>query len=153
MIHHQVGDLFTCEHIFPTPMLQMACWKQLCNMPGVFVFTWVNCRFGVQYRHTQVLITNAPLFAPLAKDCTNRSERVDHVHLRIGFDKDLQTKDVAAYPWGWCRAYAACLSAFVKDPGENRCVHCQQQGDADCVYSRRDVVRRAAELIDREITK
>ena len=52
MIHHQVGDMFTCEHIFPTPMLQMACWKQLCNMPGVFVVTWDNFRFGAKYRHT-----------------------------------------------------------------------------------------------------
>ena len=72
-------------------------------MPGVFVLTWNNCRFGAKYRHTQVLITNATFFAPLAKDCTNRKGVTDHVHLLIGFGKDLQTSDVAAYTWGWCK--------------------------------------------------
>jgi hypothetical protein len=45
-IHHAVGDAFSVEHVFPTPMLQFQSYQELLNMPGVFVFTWDNCRFG-----------------------------------------------------------------------------------------------------------
>ena len=61
-IHHQVGDAFSLEHVFPTPMLQFESFKELLAMPGVFLFTWDNCRFGKRYRHRQVLVTNLPWY-------------------------------------------------------------------------------------------
>ena len=83
-IKHQVGDAFGVEHIWPTPMLQFVTYQELLAMPGVFVFTWDNCRFGEKYQHRQVYITNCPFLAVLAKDCPNTpSERV-HTHMTIG---------------------------------------------------------------------
>jgi hypothetical protein len=46
MIKHMVGDFFGIEHIFPTPMLEMDCYKELLALPGVFVLTWDNCEYG-----------------------------------------------------------------------------------------------------------
>ena len=85
-------------------------------MPGVFVFTWDNCRFGEKYQHGQVLVTNQPYLAILAKYCPNTRMKKVHDHLTIGFDKDLRTADVSAYSKGWCRAYASAFKEFVDDP-------------------------------------
>ena len=108
-IHHQVGDAFSIEHVYPTPMLEFQSFRELLSMPGVFVFTWDNCRFGEKYQHKQILITNQPFLAVLAKDCPNTPTHKVHDHLRIGFDKDIKTSEVSAYAWGWCRAYAKAL--------------------------------------------
>ena len=79
-LHHEVGDAFTVEHVWPSPMLQFETWQRLLNMPGVFVLTWDNCRYGEQYLHRQLLVTNLPCLAALAKDCVG-----GHAHLTIGF--------------------------------------------------------------------
>ena len=44
-IHHCVGDGFSIEHIWPTPMLEFFSFQELLNMPGVFIFTWDNCQY------------------------------------------------------------------------------------------------------------
>ena len=67
-IHHAVGDAFSIEHVFPTPMLQFLSYKELLNMPGVFVLTWDKCQFGEKYQHRQVLITNQLYLAVLARE-------------------------------------------------------------------------------------
>ena len=53
MIKHMVGDFFGIEHIYPTPMLEMDCYKELLALPGVFVLTWDNCMYGQDYVHRQ----------------------------------------------------------------------------------------------------
>ena len=121
-IHHAVGDAFSIEHVFPTPMLQFQSYQELLNMPGVFVFTWDNCRFGESYQHRQVLVTNQTYLSVLARDCPNTRTRKVHDHLTIGFDKDLRTSDVSAYSRGWCRAYAGAFKEFVDNPVDKRCV-------------------------------
>ena len=97
-IHHAVGDAFAIEHVFPTPMLQFLSYQELLNMPGVFVFPWDNCRFGEKYQHRQVLVSNQPYLAVLARDCPNTRDRKVNEHMTIGFDKDLRTADVSDYP-------------------------------------------------------
>jgi hypothetical protein len=146
-IHHAVGDAFSIEHVFPTPMLQFQSYQKLLNMPGVFVFTWDNCRFGEKYQHRQVLVTNQPYLAVLAKDCPNTRTNKVHDHLTIGFDKDLRTSDVSAYSRGWCRAYAKAFRESVDEPVDKRCVHCLPQGDSRMIYNRREAVRRCAEVV------
>ena len=116
-------------------------------MPGVFVFTWDNCQFGEKYQHRQVLITNQPYLAQLAKDCPNTMTNKVHGHMGIGFGKDLGTADVSAYSRGWCRAYAQCLGEFVNEPADKRCVHCLPQGDSKMIYNRREAVLRFAEVV------
>ena len=111
-------------------------------MPGVFLFTWDNCQFGERYRHRQVLVTNLPCLAALAKDCPG-----NHTHLTIGFGKDLQTSDVSAYAVGWCKEYAQLFARFIRAPVEDRCVHCLPQGDSMCVYERREALRRCSQVI------
>ena len=144
-IHHQVGDAFSIEHVWPTPMLQFESYLELTNMPGVFVFTWDNCQFDEPYRHTQVSIMNQPHLAVLARDCDNTPTKRTHDHLTIGFDKDIKTEDVAAYSWGWCREYSkafrdlslrlmrtcACTASRrrlmpLRIPGARRCVAVQR---------------------------
>jgi hypothetical protein len=137
-IHHAVGDAFSVEHVFPTPMLQFQSYQELLNMPGVFVFTWDNYRFGESYQHRQVLATNQTYLSVLAKDCPNTRTRKVHDHLTIGFDKELRTTDVSAYSRGWCRAYAAAFKEFVDNPVDKRCVHCLPQGESKTIYHRRD---------------
>ena len=111
-------------------------------MPGVFVPTWDNCQYGEVYKHRQVLITNMPWLAPLAKDCTG-----GHEHATIGFGGDLSTADVAAYPLPWRKAYAKHMKEFVQEPVEKCCVHCLPQGDGKLAYARREAVRRCAETV------
>ena len=116
-------------------------------MPGVFVFTWDNCRFGENYQHRQVLVTNQTYLSVLAKDCPNTRTKKVHNHLTIGFVEDLRTSDVSAYSRAWCRAYASAFKEFVDNPIEKRCVHCLPQGDSKTIYHRREAVRRCAEVV------
>ena len=67
--------------------------------------------------------------------------------MTIGFGKDLQTSQVSAYSWGWCKAYAKAFKEFVETLNEDRCVHCLPQGEGKQVYARREAVRRCAEVV------
>ena len=44
--------------------------------------------------------------------------------MKIGFGKELPTKDVEAYALGWCREFANLFAKFVRKPKEETCVHC-----------------------------
>jgi hypothetical protein len=48
-IHHEVGDAFSCEHIYPSYMLEFDCFKALLALPGVFLLTFDNCMYGERY--------------------------------------------------------------------------------------------------------
>ena len=111
-------------------------------MPGVYVFTWDNCQFGEKYKHRQVMITNMPWLAPLARDCQG-----GHEHLKIGFGYDLRTTQVSPYAWGFCKEYASLLHEFVREPVDKRCVHCLPQGNSSMIHGRREALRRCAERI------
>ena len=123
-------------------MLQFESFQELLRMAGVFVLTWDNCEFGEAYKHRQVLITNMPWLAALARVCQG-----GHRHLKIGFDKDLRTEDVSAYSKGWCGEYARLSAAFVRSPADDKCVHCLPQGSSDTIYKRRETLRRCAERV------
>ena len=116
-------------------------------MPGVYVFTWDNCQFGEKYQHMQVLVSNQPYLAVLARDCPNTRSRKVHEHMTIGFDKDLRTLDASAYSRGWCRAYADAFKEFVDEPVDKRCVHCLPQGDGRMIYNCRETIRGSAEVV------
>ena len=92
-------------------------------------------------------MTNQPYLAILAKDCPNTPTHKVHEHLKIGFTGDIRTTEVSAYSLGWCRAFAKALKEFIEDPIDKRCVHCAPQGEAKMVYSRRETVRRCAEVV------
>ena len=93
------------------------------------IFTWDNCQFGEKYQHRQVLITNCPFLAVLARDCPNTPLVRVHEHLGIGFGKDLSTQDVSQYAAQWCSEYSGALHDFVAAPAEDLCVHCLPQGN------------------------
>ena len=95
-IKHEVGDFFSIEHIYPTYLLSFESYVQLLNLPGVFVLTWDNCRFGEAYRHQQCLVVNAVFLALLGLDCDGA-----HKHLTIGFDKDIRADQLNAFAWGY----------------------------------------------------
>ena len=57
---------------------------------------------------------------------------------------------MAAYALGWCKGYAECISKFVKEPVENRCVHCLPQGDSKRIFGQREAVRRCCEKFGSE---
>ncbi|MCP4241114.1 MAG: hypothetical protein GY772_11185 [bacterium] len=106
---HMVGDAFSIEHVWPTPMLQFQCVQALLAQPGVFHFTWDNCEYGEGYRHRQVMITNLPCLAHLSRDCSRR-----HTHLTIGFDKDVTTGAVEAYAPRLVAEWARLLGQFAR---------------------------------------
>ena len=80
--HHEVGDVFTIEHIYPSIMLRFDCYQSLLKMTGVIYIVFDNCRFGAEYRHRQILITNEPAFALLGPYCTYARGVRDHRHAR-----------------------------------------------------------------------
>ena len=118
-IKHALGDAFSIEHVWPTPMLQFTCFQELLALPGVFLFTLDNCAFGERYRHRQVIVTNLTCLAPLARDCDGQ-----HQHLTLGFDKDLQTTQVSAFAAGLVKEWSRLFGDFVRQPLQERCVHC-----------------------------
>ena len=46
---HESGDFFSIEHICPTYLLSCESYVALLNMPGAFVLTRDNSRFGEAY--------------------------------------------------------------------------------------------------------
>ena len=81
-IKHEVGDAFTVEHIFPTPMLYMQCWIDLLSLPGIYIVTWDNCRYTLDVRHRQMMVTNCVWLVAISRDC--RGSKL-HRHYEIGW--------------------------------------------------------------------
>ena len=71
--------------------------------------------------------------------------------MKIGFGKELPTKDVEAYALGWCREFANMFAKFVRKPKEETCVH----GLPNTVSTPtvlRETIRRCAEKVHLEDT-
>ena len=120
-IKHVLGDFFSIEHPWPTPMLMFACFQELLALPGVFMLTWDNCAYGESYRHRQVLVTNAPFLAALSRDCSG-----DHEHVIVSpwAPGGLKASAVSPFSLGLVRHWAALFGAFVRAPSDQFCVHC-----------------------------
>ena len=97
-------------------MLQFDGFQELQNMPGVFQFTWDNCKFDAPYKYTQVMVTNAPFLTPLARDCDHAVGR----HFTVGRDGKLITWEMEQYTKPWVSEFAVLLHNFVAMPNE-RC--------------------------------
>ena len=111
-LHHDVGDAFSLEHPYPSPLIELQAAKDLLGCRGVFFITWDNCMYGETYRHRQMLITNFPPFARLSRDCDMATR--PHEHTPIGFSRPLATSDVATFADGFCKEYARLVKRFVK---------------------------------------
>ena len=57
-IKHEVGDAFSVEHIYPTPMLELHWWREFLALPGIFIVVFDNCGYGEPVRHRQMIVTN-----------------------------------------------------------------------------------------------
>ncbi len=58
-IKHALGDAFSIEHAWPTPMMRMMCCQELLDQPGVFALVFDNCCYGETYRHRQGAVQGA----------------------------------------------------------------------------------------------
>ena len=120
-MRHCLGEAFNIEHIYPTPMIEMDCYKELLALPGVFMLTFDNCMYEEEYKHRQCLITNVPAFVQLSRDCDK-----SHVHTPITPQQGpgLRTKDAQPFSEAFCEEYARLLHLVLTSPDADRCVHC-----------------------------
>ena len=65
---HEVGDAFSVEHMWPTPMLDFVCWSEFLALPGIYIVTFDNCGYGSPVRHRQMLVTNQSVQRRKAQD-------------------------------------------------------------------------------------
>ena len=122
---HMVGYFFGIEHIWPTPMIEMDCYKELLAMPGVFVLTWDNCMYGKNYVHRQCYITNMWWLAGLSRDCDKSHE---HVLIAPQQGSGIAAKTVAPFAEKWCARYAELTHQFVHAAKANSCLVCASIG-------------------------
>ena len=144
-MRHNVGDAFSIEHIYPTPMIEMDCYKKLLALPGVFLLTFDNCMFEKEYKHRQCLITNVPAFAQLSRDCDRT-----HVHAPIAAQRgpSMRTDEVSPFAEAFCEEYARLLHMVLTSPDADRSVHCvcdreQENNEQTMLF---DQVGRLAEI-------
>ena len=121
-IHHMVGDFFTLEHIFPTLALEFEQTKELLSLPGVFLLTWDNCQYKEVYRHRQRMITNAPWFAWLSRDCQGVVVGF-HEHAVTSGD-GIDTTNLSPLAYELVSHWAKLYGVFVKAPAALKCPFC-----------------------------
>ena len=51
-MRHCLGEAFSFEHIYPTPMIEMECYKEFLALPGVFMLTFDNCMYEKEYKYS-----------------------------------------------------------------------------------------------------
>ena len=115
---HEVGDFFSVEQPDKSTMFYLDCYKELAGLPGVFKVTFDNCEYGEEYKHRQVILTNAPWLVKLSRDCAQ-----DHRHALLGFGGDLPTKAAASFSTEMCRVWAKAFADYVDTP-ECYCPFC-----------------------------
>ena len=58
-MNHEVGDGFSVEQRWPTPMLDSAMWKDIVTLPGIYVITWTEAAYeGRGEPDQRCLVTN-----------------------------------------------------------------------------------------------
>merc|ERR1712242_427270 len=123
-IKHEVGDAFSVEHIWPTPMVEFNWWREFLALPGIFIVTFDNCGYGEPVRHRQMIITNQVWLCVLSRDCPGQEY---HLHASIGFDKEVRTKDLAPYSEGLVARWSRALADFIEDPKRLCCPACSDE--------------------------
>ena len=102
----------------PSPMTDLACWREVLALPGILVVVFDNCCYGAPVRHRQQLIANQAWLVVLSRDCPGPQV---HRRAKIGFGEEVETKDLARYTPGLVARWAAALASYVEDP-QQRCL-------------------------------
>ena len=71
-----------------------------------------------------MIVTNQVWLCVLSRDCPGQA---DHLHASIGFDKEVQTKDLAPFSGGLVRRWSRALADFIADPKKLCCPACADE--------------------------
>ncbi len=111
------GLLPSLEHPYGSYLWETPEMKELINSGNFYLSVYSHCCFGGRREKWTCLIhTSARMHGLLNRPhCPGHADLMGYSVRQQGGMLQFDTSDESEYPWEWCRAYAAALSADLRD--------------------------------------